>query len=240
MATGKTKVKIATGKITKNQILNAVMSSKAFQDQAAKKVAQPAAKKATEHVERHFRAGVEGIANSLVGVPGGGAFRKQQKVVTPEGDVIVKFPPDRAGKTSWRPLTESYRLLKGHDLFWINQGLVRQRFVSSVVAGYTRKKFTSYSTKMIRKSGQSQFDLTLSVELKKLPNPYDALVRRPFLSGAKGGELPQAPAFNGKSRRVRLGLNRILWPENQRPLLRPVAYRMGRLTLQNFRKTLEI
>lgn len=240
MARGKTTVRLKTVEPQKNQILNAILSSKAFKGQADKKLGQKAAKMAADHVERHFKAAVSGIAQSLEGVAGGSTSLQQMKVATEAGTIVVKFPPDRAGRPSWAPLAEGYRDHKGHDFFWSYDRLVHSRFVSSMVAGYTRKKFTSYSVKMTRKPGQPLFDLTLSVELKKLPNPYDELVRRPFVNGVRGGSLPKAPAFKGTTRRARLGLNRILWPENQRPLLRPLAYRMGRLTLQTLRKTLEL
>jgi hypothetical protein len=235
------RVNVKLDAAVKNQILNAVMKSKAFQAQADKKVAQKAAKSVSEHVEQYARAAVNEIAAHLQGVSGGESPLSQLKVNTPGGAALVKLPgPRGGGRSGWPQLSEVTMSRKGHEFFWFHEGRVQARYLAAMLNGYSRKKFTSYGTKLIRKPGRPEFDLSLSVELKKLPNPYDALVRRPFLSGAQGGELPEAPRFTGTTRRARQGVNRILWPENQRPLLRPIAYRMGRLTLQTFRKTLQI
>lgn len=236
-----TRVSVKLSPQLNNQVLNAVLSSKKFKDQVDRRVAQKAARAAADHVEKYARAAVTETAQYLQGVSGGSAPLGQLKVGSPGGTAVVKLPAPRGRKgAGWPALSDFTIDRKRHDFFWRDKGVVQSRYAAAMLAGYARKKFTSYGTRLTRKPGRPEFDLALSVELKKLPNPYDALVRRPFLSGAQGGELPDAPRFTGTTKRSRLGVNRILWPENQRPLLRPIAYRMGRLTLQTFRKTLEI
>lgn len=230
------RVSIKVGNLGEDAILKAALASPQLKSRVEAEVARnKLISQAVDHYESYARQAVNEIDEYLSsGVAGGSSSLRRLFVSTPGRPAWVRLTP------KWRRLSEGYIDEKGHDLFWSLSGLVSSQFRQNVVSGYTRSKFTSYSTRITRQRSRNGFQVTLAVELRRLPSPYDELVRRPFLAGVQGKGLPEAPAFVGAGRAARQSVSRVLLPENQRPLLRPIAYRMGRLALKNFRKTLEL
>lgn len=125
----------------------------------------------------------------------------------------------------WASLSEKYHKQKKVRGFWRQRGEVYQHYNSSVVARASAKvKVTSQLL-----DGGSKLTAKFTFALPSLPTPYNRLIRGPFVRGFNKASvtLVPPPVSGGVRKGDRNPPNRVLLPEGQRPLVAPIAHRMG-------------
>lgn len=126
----------------------------------------------------------------------------------------------------------------GAGRFWLDEGKLSRAFRTGI-----RGKGTVSVVPVLREKRGGDFEITFEFRFEKLPARYlDRAIRRSLLRGATGLggglgliDIPDSELTTaGKPR----GLARGGWPEMMRPLMRPIAQRLGRAMQQQILKSL--
>lgn len=144
------------------------------------------------------------------------------------------YTPTRGSVRSKHPKGRSY----GANSFWLDE----KKFLSAYRSRVSGQGTVSVDLRMREMKGGS-FELRLELRLNKLPARYlDRAIRRSLIKGAGGtgslGGLIEIPRSELTSSTNSRGLARGGWPEQMRPLMRPIAQRLGRAMQKQILKTL--
>lgn len=202
--------------------------------------------------EEHYQGAIAEIGELLEDGVGGAA--------TPLSRLFVDSPANGrvAVAVQWSPLHSNWLKEKrnrsiatfrskgrhprgksfGPNQFWLDE----RKFVSAYRNRILGKGAASVDLRMREMRG-GDFELRFELRLDKLPARYlDRAIRRSLMRGAGGSgrnfgliDIPESELTSASKPR---GLARGGWPEQMRPLMRPIAQRLGRAMKQQILKTL--
>lgn len=206
-------------------------------EQYKRKVTQYAAKKSSE---------LEGIGTGFYEAALSGTNDLMQQgapgAIGPRRRLLVQLPGGKRAQVQidWEALSEAWREEKRHrassaykgsrrsvgaERFWLDTGKLRAAF-SSFSLG--RGKATSNF--VVQKLSKGEYRVDFVLDLEKLPVRFlDHALRRALIQGASTGrretDLKRMAGMPGSRPR---GVYRAAWTEALRPLMRPLAMRLGR------------
>ena len=169
----------------------------------------------------------------------------------PRSQLRVRLPGGRRVQVAvdWRPLSLDWRENKqkraqgsykgklrsiGPRVFWLDTGTLRNAFAGWVPG----KAGMSKSKPIIRLLSNGDFQVDHPLAFKKLsPAFLDQALRRALIAGAEAGRRGAMPEPLGRTNR-RDGVYRAFLTEVRRPLMRPLAIRLGKAMQEQMTKLL--
>lgn len=216
-----------------NQLLASLRANPKFRDQVDIALRRRIGQATTKHLTDYYASAVDNVERYLTadgGIGDGESPVSSLAVSDPAGGLRrapLQYP--------WQPLSDKYREYKeatGSTAgYWRFLGLVADDFTARVRDAARRP--IRYTSKVEQRAGK--LAVRFRFTLPSLPEPYDGLIRRSFLDGAAGKDAEfvanQTDAFGNRN-----GPNRVLLAESRRPLVIPIANRMGRLMAQYLKR----
>lgn len=241
----KVKTKVSSLEIDSEQVLAAVLRSDAYRKRV-EKYARDSQAELQAIGQSFYESAVDG-ANELLqeGLPNASSARRR---------ISVRMPGGRGAYASvaWMPLSPKWLAEKAHRAsskyhgkrrshgagrFWLDTGKLRTAFGSKIPV-QAKAKATATPVRI----GKGQWLVTFTLQLKEItPRFLDSALRRALLQGADPkqravGLVDMVAMPRGKRLQ---GVYRAAWTEAYRPLMRPLAMRLGQAMQQQILKTLK-
>ena len=218
-------------------------------EQYKRKVSQFAAKKSRE---------LAGVGTGFYGAAITGTNELFQEgaggVIGPRRRLLVKLPGGKRAQVQidWEALSQAWHEEKKHrassdykgkhrsigpEKFWLDEGKLRAAFSSfSLGRGKATSKF------VVQRLSKGEYRVDFVLELEKLPVRFlDSALRRALIRGASTGrretDLERMAGMPAGHHRFG-GVYRAAWTEALRPLMRPLAMRLGRAMQEQIIKSL--
>lgn len=217
-------------------LLTQLSGSKKFQAAVDLAMRKKVGQRTAEDISRYYKSAVSNVGDYVAadgGVGDGERSVSQIAITDPEGTTRRAILP-----TPWQPLTEQYREYKERTGstagYWHFLGLVADDFMARVRSAAAKP--VTYTSRVTTSEGKLRVNFKFN--LPSLPAPYDRLIRRSFLQGVSGEKVEYVDPLSvgAVSDADRSPPNRVLLPESRRPLIVPIANRMGQLLAQFFKR----
>lgn len=237
MAKGASLVSVGPVEVDKDKLLAKITRTTVWVSKL-RELADRRAAEAERVANEYYDGAIAAIEDQLVeGVTGARAYRRSLTVKGPDGVVGVRV--------RWKPLASSWIKRKqaqgsaGASSFWLYKGRMHRAFRSGV-----KGKGKAQVTVRMKELRNGDFELVFVTRFNPLPARYlDRAIRRSLLRGAQGDggndELLFLPDSELTSAFKPRGLARGSWPEVKRPLMRPVAQRLGRAMKDRILKSIQ-